>query len=104
MAFTPITAPTPSIPSPWYALTVVTVSELLNPNSPLFNPNEEFDFDNFSVLEEAWGILCEESGELLTSETNPEQPWLAKTRACAVSHIRYLNGITAEFPTCLCQS
>ena len=84
MALTPITAPTPSVPSPWYAVEKVTV---ITPNG----------------VGSAWGILCEESGELLTTETDHDRPWLAESLECVASHIRYLNGITADYPTCLCQ-
>lgn len=83
MALTPITAPTPSAPSPWYAVEKVI---LLTPDG----------------VSDAWGILCEETQELLVCEDDPDRPWLAKTLECVASHIRYLNGITADFPTCNC--
>lgn len=85
MALTPITAPTPSAPSPWYAVEKVTV---ITPHG----------------VDSAWGILCEATQELLVSEDDPDRPWLANSLECVASHIRYLNGITADFPNCLCQN
>lgn len=81
----PITAPTPSVPSPWYFFQEVTI---ISPEG----------------VEKAWAIGVEGSdGEFLSHEDNPSVPWFAKHKACAVAHVKYLNGITAEFPVCTCQ-
>lgn len=77
MKHAPITAPIPSVPSPWYALQQVT----------LVKPDGD---------EVVWGILREESQGLLN--------WFAKSKACAIAHVKYLNGITTESPTCTCQN
>jgi hypothetical protein len=81
----PISAPTPSVPSPWYFVEPIT---LITPDG----------------VGTAWAIGVEGSdGEFLTKEDDPYTPWLAKDKACAVAHVKYLNGITAEFPACTCQ-
>jgi len=80
----PLTAPTPATPSPWYFVEPVTV---INPDG----------------VGTAWAIGVEgKDGEFLSTDEDESFPWFAKTKACALSHVRYLNGITAEFPTCTC--
>jgi hypothetical protein len=81
---TPLTAPTPSTPTPWYCVSEVTVI------SP----------EGASI---AWGIFRESDEEFFRTEDDATHYWLAKTRNCAILHVRYLNGHTSEFPTCICQ-
>jgi hypothetical protein len=82
---TPLTAPTPSTPSAWYALTEVLV---IYPDG---------------TTEVAFGIQVEGTEEeVLRREDDATAWWLAESKECAFSHIRYLNGMTAEFPTCTC--
>jgi hypothetical protein len=83
MALTPISAPTPTTPTPWYAIQELQV---VSPDG----------------VSHGWGIICERSGELLNAEQG-KRPWLALSKECALLHVRYLNGMTAEFPACICR-
>lgn len=82
MTHTITTAPMPATPSPWYAIQPVT---LINPNG----------------VTDGWGILCEETGELVMRDEVPV-PWLAESRACAMGMVKYLNAIDDLYPPCLC--
>lgn len=84
---TPLTAPTPSVPSPWYALTEVLII-----------------YTDVDFTDVAYGIEIEGTdGDYLRQEDDATKPWLAKSKECAISHIRYLNGMTADFPVCTCR-
>lgn len=84
MPLTPITAPTPTTPQPWYAVTEVRIIQ------------------NDGTYRVAWGIMSEQTQEFLLSEI-ADKLWVAKSRNCAMNHVRYLNGWTSEFPECDCQ-
>jgi hypothetical protein len=80
---TPLTAPTPTTPTPWYCVGEVTV---ISPDGVITG----------------WGIFSESTSEFIRAEDDTTQLWLAKTRNCAILHVRYLNGHSSEFPTCIC--
>lgn len=90
---TPLTAPTPSVPSPWYALMNITII-----------------YTDRDFTGEGWGIQIENSvgdvdgKDYLRCEDDVTRPWIARTKECAISHIKYLNGITADFPVCDCET
>ena len=48
-----------------------------------------------------WGILHEPSDQLFTLSGGAV--FVASDKACALSTVRFLNGLTEELPVCTCQ-